>query len=140
MAENKWSNWKITHHSLIFMSIFYQFLLCNAHTWKCYCDTPAMFRVPLVMIDKLMKMTENFWFPEIWLIVPRKEKMFLCSVVYYEASSLEQLPWWLYVFKDGEVTCSKDINGIRFQAILQDLLWNAPSMYILSNQFSIEKR
>ncbi len=46
--------------------------------WKCYCDTSARFRVPLVMINTLLKMTENFWFPEIWLIVPRKEKIFLC--------------------------------------------------------------
>ena len=79
VAENKWSDWKITHYFLIFMSN-YQFLLCNAHigAWKCYCDTPARFRVPLVMINTLLKMTENFWFPEIWLIVPRKEKIFLC--------------------------------------------------------------
>ncbi len=63
----------------------YQFLLCNAHigAWKCYCDTPARFRVPLVMINTLLKMTENFWFPEIWLIVPRKEKIFLCPVKFY---------------------------------------------------------
>ncbi len=78
VAENKWSDWKITHF-LIFMSN-YQFLWCNAHigAWKCYCDTPARFRVLLVMINTLLKMTENFWFPEIWLIVPRKEKIFLC--------------------------------------------------------------
>ncbi len=73
----------------------YQFLWCNAHigAWKYYCDTPARFRVPLVMINTLLTMTENFWFPEIWLIVPRKEKIFLCPAVYKHIVTVIHLVW-----------------------------------------------